>query len=135
MIKQVRLVVFNAIPNMFLVGPMGAGKTTVGRRLAQMLRRDFLDSDQEIEQCAGAEIPLIFELEGEAGFRAREKTMIAELTQRPALVLATGGGAVLDPDNRRCLSRRGFVAVSYTHLDVYKRQAISRTSRITLPGF
>lgn len=74
MIKPVRQAVFNVIPNIFLVGPMGAGKTTVGRRLAQMLRRDFLDSDQEIEQSAGAEIPLIFELEGEAGFRAREKS-------------------------------------------------------------
>jgi shikimate kinase len=99
----------NTIPRVFLVGPMGAGKTTVGRRLAQALRRDFFDSDQEIEQRAGASIPLIFEVEGEAGFRAREKTVIAELTQRPAIVLATGGGAILDPENRRCLVGRGFV--------------------------
>lgn len=99
----------NAISRVFLVGPMGAGKTTVGRRLAQALRRDFLDSDQEIERRAGASIPLIFQVEGEAGFRTREKTIIAELTQRPALVLATGGGAILDPDNRRCLVGRGFV--------------------------
>lgn len=97
------------IPPVFLVGPMGAGKSTVGRRLAQVLQRDFVDSDQEIEQRAGASIPLIFELESEAGFRAREKTVIAELTQRQNIVLATGGGAVLNPDNRRCLAGRGIV--------------------------
>lgn len=124
-----RQAVFNVIPNIFLVGPMGAGKTTVGRRLAQMLRRDFLDSDQEIEQSAGAEIPLIFELEGEAGFRAREKIMIAELTQRPALVLATGGGAVLDPDNRRCLSRRGFVVYLCASVDEQLRRTRDDDSR------
>jgi shikimate kinase len=106
----------NAIPRVFLIGPMGAGKTTIGRRLAQVLRRDFFDSDQEIEQRAGASIPLIFEVEGEAGFRVREKAMIAELTQRPAIVLATGGGAILDPDNRRCLVGRGFVV--YLHASV-----------------
>ena len=97
------------IPPVFLVGPMGAGKSTVGRRLAQVLQRDFVDSDQEIEQRAGASIPLIFELESEAGFRAREKAVIAELTQRQNIVLATGGGAVLNPDNRRCLAGRGIV--------------------------
>lgn len=98
-----------ALPRIFLVGPMGAGKTTVGRRLAQALRRDFIDSDHEIEQRAGAKIPLIFELEGEAGFRSREKTVLEELTRRPAIVLATGGGAILNADNRRCLIGRGFV--------------------------
>lgn len=97
------------IPPVFLVGPMGAGKSTVGRRLAQVLQRDFVDSDQEIEQRAGASIPLIFELESEAGFRAREKAVIAELTQRQNIVLATGGGAVLNSDNRRCLAGRGIV--------------------------
>lgn len=116
----------HAIPSVFLVGLMGAGKTTVGRRLAQALRWDFADSDHEIERRAGASIPLIFELEGEAGFRAREKAMIAELTQRSAIVLATGGGSVLNPDNRRCLIGRGFVVylcasidelVRRTHLD------------------
>jgi shikimate kinase len=107
----------NAIPRVFLVGPMGAGKTTIGRRLAQVLQRDFLDSDQEIEQRAGASIPLIFEVEGEAGFRAREKTIIAELTQRPAIVLATGGGAILNPENRRCLVGRGFVVYLHTSVN------------------
>lgn len=107
----------NAIPRVFLVGPMGAGKTTVGRRLAQALRRDFIDSDQEIEQRAGASIPLIFEVEGEARFRAREKAIIAELTQRPAIVLATGGGAILEPENRRCLVGRGFVVYLHTSVN------------------
>lgn len=101
---------------------MGAGKTTVGRRLAQTLRRDFVDSDHEIEQRAGAKIPLIFELEGEPGFRSREKAMIAELTQRPAIVLATGGGAVLDADNRRCLVGRGFVVYLHASVDEQLRR-------------
>lgn len=114
----------NAIPRVFLVGPMGAGKTTVGRRLAQALRRDFLDSDQEVEQRAGAGIPLIFAVEGEAGFRAREKAVIAELTQRPAIVLATGGGVILDPDNRRCLVGRGFVV--YLHASVNEQLCRTR---------
>jgi len=114
--------VFSAIPSIFLVGPMGAGKSTVGRRLAETLRRDFLDSDGLIEQRAGASIPLIFEMEGEAGFRAREKAIIAELTQRPTLVLATGGGAVLDPDNRRCLAGRGFVIYLCASVDEQLRR-------------
>ncbi|HRD65127.1 MAG TPA: shikimate kinase AroK [Candidatus Competibacter sp.] len=104
-------------PRIFLIGPMGAGKTTVGRRLAQVLRREFLDSDHEIEQRAGANIPLIFDLEGEEGFRAREKAVIADLTQRHDIILATGGGAVLDADNRRCLAGRGFVVYLYASVD------------------
>ena len=106
-----------ALSRIFLVGLMGAGKTTVGRWLAQTLRRDFADSDHEIERRAGASIPLIFELEGEAGFRSREKAIIAELTRRPAIVLATGGGAVLDADNRRCLIGRGFVVYLCASVD------------------
>ena len=95
--------------NLFLVGPMGAGKSTIGRRLAQLLEKEFLDSDKEIEQRTGASIPLIFEMEGEASFRAREKTVIADLTRLQDIVLATGGGAVLDPDNQHCLRERGMV--------------------------
>lgn len=112
----------NLIPRIFLVGPMGAGKTTVGRKLAHLLRRDFLDSDQEIEQRAGVSIPLIFEMEGEAGFRAREKATIRELTQRTAIILATGGGAVLDADNRRCLASNGFVVYLETAIDAQLRR-------------
>jgi len=111
-----------AIPSIFLIGPMGAGKTTIGRRLALALRREFLDSDQEIEQRAGASIPLIFELEGESGFRVRERAVIAELTQRQEIVLATGGGAILDPENRRCLTGRGLVVYLRASVDEQLRR-------------
>ncbi len=95
--------------NVFLVGLMGAGKTTVGRVLARRLGLPFIDSDQEIEARTGVNIPTIFEIEGEEGFRKREAQVIADLTQRQALVLATGGGVVLDPDNRACLKSGGRV--------------------------
>lgn len=111
------------IGSLFLIGPMGAGKTTIGRRLAQSLGREFLDSDREIESRTGASISLIFELEGEAGFRAREKAMIAELAQRPNIVMATGGGAVLNPDTRRLLAERGFVIYLNTSVDEQLRRA------------
>src|SRR5579863_1706164 len=88
---------------------MGAGKTAIGRELARQLKLDFLDADQEIERRTGADVALIFEKEGEAGFRRRERETIEELTRREDLVLATGGGAVLDPANREALKSRGFV--------------------------
>jgi shikimate kinase len=88
---------------------MGAGKTAIGRELARHLGLEFVDADQEIERRTGADIALIFEKEGEAGFRRREREVIAELTQRVGLVLATGGGAVLDPANREALKTLGFV--------------------------
>lgn len=93
----------------FLIGPMGVGKTAIGRELAHLLKRDFLDADREIERRTGVDIPLIFEKEGEAGFRRRERDIIAELTQRDNIVLATGGGVVLDAANREHLQSRGFV--------------------------
>lgn len=95
--------------SIFLVGPMGAGKSTVGRFLAERLGYEFIDSDHEIEERTGVTIPMIFDIEGEAGFRQREMTVIDELTQRPNIVLATGGGVVLAEDNRRALRSRGFV--------------------------
>ena len=113
--------------NLFLVGPMGAGKSTIGRRLAQLLGQEFLDSDQEIEQRTGVSIPLIFDMEGEAGFRAREKAVIADLTLWRNIVLATGGGAVLDPDNRRCLRERGVVI----YLSASVEGQLSRTRQDT----
>jgi len=96
---------------------MGVGKTTVGRLLAQQLHYQFKDSDYEIEQRTGASIPLIFELEGEVGFRARELNMIDELTQEKKLVLATGGGVILNADNRRYLRERGTVIYLYANID------------------
>lgn len=88
---------------------MGAGKSAIGRELALLLKRDFFDTDREIERRTGVDIPLIFEKEGEAGFRRREREIIAELTQRNDIVLATGGGAVLDAATRTHLGTRGFV--------------------------
>ncbi len=88
---------------------MGAGKTAIGRELARLLAREFLDTDQEIERRTGADIALIFDKEGEAGFRRRERQVIEELTQHDNIVLASGGGAVLDPVNCSCLQNRGFV--------------------------
>ena len=96
---------------------MGAGKSAVGRRLAQDLKLDFVDSDSEIEARTGVDIGFIFDKEGEQGFRRRERQMIAELTKRDGVVLATGGGAVTDPDNRRLLSARGTVVYLKASVD------------------
>lgn len=95
--------------NLYLVGLMGAGKTTVGRLLAKHYGCRFYDSDHEVEARTGVKIPVIFEIEGEAGFRRREEAMIAELTAQPGIVLATGGGAVLSAANRENLRRNGVV--------------------------
>lgn len=95
--------------SIFLVGPMGAGKSTVGRFLAEKLHYQFIDSDHVIEDKTGATIPMIFDIEGEAGFRNREAAVIDELTQKPETVVATGGGAVLKMENRKHLRSRGFV--------------------------
>jgi shikimate kinase len=95
--------------NLYLVGMMGAGKTTVGRLLARRLKLRFLDCDHEIERRCGVKVPLIFDIEGEPGFRARETQVLAELTALDGVVLATGGGAVLAEANRRCLAAGGTV--------------------------
>jgi len=99
--------------NIFLVGLMGAGKTTAGRQLAAELGKTFHDTDHDVERRTGVKISLIFEIEGEAGFRVREKQVVDQLTQLANVVLATGGGAVLDADNRRHLAERGLVV--YLH--------------------
>lgn len=111
--------------SIFLIGPMGAGKTTVGKRLADTRGMEFVDSDAEVELRTGVDIPYIFEREGEAGFRKREKAVIADLAQRDNIVLATGGGVVIDPDNRRALSGRGFVVYLHASVD----QQLARTAR------
>jgi len=95
--------------NLFLVGPMGSGKSAVGKQLARLLRLPFYDCDTEIERRTGVDIPFIFEKEGEAGFRQREHETMEILTARQHIVLATGGGAVLLPENRRILAERGVV--------------------------
>lgn len=113
--------------NIYLIGLMGAGKTTIGRQLAKRLGRDFYDSDHEIEARTGVRIPVVFEIEGEAGFRAREAQVIAELTRMEGMVMATGGGAVLNPATRARLKESGWVV----YLDVppallYERTRLDR---------
>ena len=111
--------------NIFLVGPMGAGKSTIGRQLAQLLNMDFVDTDAEIEERAGADIGWIFDVAGEEGFRKREERLINELTQRQGIVLSTGGGAVLSKDNRNHLSARGIVV----YLETTVEKQYQRTQR------
>ena len=111
--------------NIFLVGPMGTGKSTVGRLLAAELQRSFYDSDHEIEARCGCGIPWIFDVEGEAGFRARERDVIASLTAMAGIVMATGGGAILCPENRRHLRSRGLVIFLRTSVE----QQLRRTQR------
>ena len=111
--------------NIFLIGLMGTGKTTVGRQLARKLKMNFYDSDRVIEERTGVDIPLIFEKEGEAGFRKREVDIIDELTQRQGIILATGGGAVLDAENRNHLINRGTVFYLKSNLNTL----IERTSK------
>lgn len=113
------------VQNVFLVGPMGAGKSAVGRQLARLLHMNFMDSDDEIESRTGVDIPFIFEKEGEEGFRKRETRVIDDLSKMEGLVLATGGGAVLDPQNRSVLGARGFVVYLYTTVE----QQLARTQK------
>jgi shikimate kinase len=109
--------------NIFLIGPMGSGKTAVGRHLARLLQYTFHDSDADIEAKTGVDIPFIFEKEGEAGFRIRERESIDRLTRLESIVLATGGGAVIDPANRAALAERGVVVYLATSVN----QQIERT--------
>ena len=106
----------NPSSNLILVGPMGAGKTSIGKHLAARLGLVFVDADREIEAQTGASVAVIFDCEGEAGFRARERELLTQLLARSGQVLATGGGAVLDAGNRRLLRERGFVV--HLHADV-----------------
>ena len=110
--------------NLFLVGPMGAGKTTIGRFLAENLNLEFVDLDAEIEERCGANIPWIFDVEGEEGFRKRESKMLDEVTSRNGVLLATGGGAVLSERNRQILKQRGYVV----YLSASVGQLLERTA-------
>jgi len=121
--------------SIYLVGMMGAGKTTVGRWLARRLKLPFFDSDQEVERRCGVKIPVVFDIEGEAGFRAREAQVIEELTALDSIVLATGGGAVAGAQNRERLAARGFVA--YLHArpeDLYARVRHDRNRPLLAAG-
>jgi len=111
--------------NVYLVGPMGSGKTTIGLRLAKKLNLEFFDNDHELEKQTGANVSLIFDLEGEEGFRKRETAMLRKLTSRKNVLVATGGGTILSPENRELLSQSGLVVYLRTSV----RQQIRRLRR------
>ncbi|MBH0025487.1 shikimate kinase AroK [Pseudoalteromonas sp. SWN29] len=111
--------------NIFLVGPMGAGKSTIGRHIADQLHLEFVDSDQEIERRTGADIAWVFDLEGEEGFRLREESVIGDLTEMQGIVLATGGGSVMSKEVRNKLSARGIVVYLETPIE----KQVARTQR------
>ncbi|UAA38539.1 shikimate kinase AroK [Paraneptunicella aestuarii] len=111
--------------NIFLIGPMGAGKSTIGRHLADQLHLEFFDSDQEIERRTGADIAWVFDIEGEEGFREREEKVITDLTEKQGIVLATGGGSIIRKSVRNRLSARGIVVYLETTVD----KQVARTQR------
>lgn len=113
------------VRNIFLIGPMGAGKSTIGRTLAKELKLEFYDSDEVIEERSGADIAWIYDVEGEEGYRRREQKIIEELTQKTNIVLATGGGVIMTPENRNALAGRGTVIYLKTSL----QQQFERTKR------
>jgi len=115
--------------NVYLIGPMGSGKTAVGRRLAALLGREFFDSDAEIEKRTGVDIRYIFEKEGETRFREREREVIADLTALPDVVVATGGGVVLDPANRERLATTGTVVYLETGIETLVRRTRAAKTR------
>ena len=115
--------------NVYLIGPMGSGKTAVGRRLATLLGKQFIDSDAEIEKRTGVDIRYIFEREGEARFRERERDVIADLTALDDVVVATGGGVILDPKNRERLAQTGIVVYLETTIDTLVRRTKAAKTR------
>lgn len=119
----------NPASNLILVGPMGAGKTSIGERLAARLGLRLVDADREIERDAGATVSQIFEREGEAGFRARESAMLIELLRGEGILLATGGGCVQDADNRALLRGRGFVVHLHADVDQQLQRLTGDTTR------
>ena len=123
-----------SLNNIFLVGPMGAGKTSVGRYLAQQLDKHFYDSDQEIEKRLGVSLTWVYDIEGMTGFRQREKTMIDELSQLSNVVLSTGGGCVETPEVRECLRQRGVVIYMEVSLDTQLNRLKRDKKRPLLQG-
>lgn len=116
-------------PTIVLVGPMGAGKSTVGRQLAAMLHWDFLDTDRELEERCGADIPWIFDIEGEEGFRRRETEIIKELVSKPNTVIATGGGAILAEENRDLMRAAGAVIYLTAPVDALFQRVVKDKTR------
>lgn len=119
----------NGASSIFLIGMMGSGKSTVGRHLARACGLGFVDSDRELERRSGVTLATIFEVEGEDGFRSREARLLAELVQRPRIVLATGGGAVLRAESRRLLRQHGLVVYLDTPADELARRVAHETNR------
>lgn len=124
----------NPAPNLILIGPMGAGKTSIGRHLARQLGLRFIDLDLELEARTGASITLTFEIEGETGFRKRESALLRELVRHCGIVLSTGGGAVLDPANRTLLRKHGFVVWLDTDVDTQLNRLHADRQRPLLQG-
>lgn len=132
-VRETQVVVISG--NIFLIGPMGAGKSTIGRQLAKKLRRRFWDSDREIEERTGVSISWIFEMEGEAGFRDREQKMVDELSALDNVVLATGGGVVLAETNRQLLADRGTVVYLAARAEqLYRRMARDKSRPLLQTG-
>lgn len=119
------LTLMNPPNNIYLIGPMGSGKSTVGKQLASLLNTTFIDSDDELEQRTGVSIAWIFEKEREAGFRQREEAIIAELTQKKNIVLSTGGGSIISEKNRKRLKETGFIVSLTVSIDIQ----LERTNR------
>jgi len=124
-VEFLKIIMATKNKNIFLIGPMGAGKTTIGKRLAQALGLTFHDSDQIIEERAGADLSWLFDVEGEDGLQRREELVIAELCSLDGIVLSTGGGTILSEKNRDCLKRHGVIIYLQTSLE----QQVARTSR------
>jgi len=120
--------------NIFLIGPMGSGKTSVGKIVAKALAKEFHDTDQEIEVNTGVDISYVFDVEGETGFRKREEKIVEVITQKKNIVLATGGGAIESENNRRCLANNGFVIYLETSLEDQVLRAKTSRQRPLLQG-
>ena len=115
--------------NIFLIGPMGSGKTTIGKHLAKILLLDFYDCDQELERLTGASVSLIFDIEGETGFRLRESRLLNQLVEKSGVLISTGGGVILSDENRRLLRSRGFVVYLKTSIENQLRRLSQDKSR------
>ena len=119
----------NLVQNVFLVGPMGSGKTTIGKQLAKLLKLDFYDCDHELEKLTGANVSLIFDLEGETGFRIRESRLLEKLTAQTGVLISTGGGVICREDNRKLLRSRGLVIYLKTSIESQLRRLSQDKSR------